>query len=921
MLDLGDEKVGSPVEVPWRWFVVGVMVVLLVGAIARLADRRADVRLSFRAEGDKSVVRVSTAHGRVLPLEVADDACYRRVVITATGPGGVSMKPPFTSQGGRLADLSQFSCSTGDWRVVGEWSLSSGWRGGEWSATTPGSVLQWSGHAANLELEFTAAPPGGGVTVVADGVVLPPIQVDGGGGITRVAVPTRARLATGMVPVSEFPAMIELSADAEPLSVAVVSDGHTVYECDLSGGNGPVRIPAIPYPSSGTYARRTAVLVVRAVCVNGLFFLLGARLCASIFASHSAVVAVAASWAAGMSLTILLATSLNYALPGAVATILAIIAVIGAGIKSGGVGSSTPRETGATAEGVRGLSVLLALGLAGALFAFAPVITEHGWFIGHSLTDSADYIAWSERLSGVSLAEASIAPWRIADLTTLVTISTLTGVNTREGYAIAAFTFLVMLPLLTHAILDVLAVPPSAAACGAVMSASLSIYPQLFDYSYFAQYINAFVLHAGMLAACLLIDPTRQILPGRWWQTQFALAGPLALGVAMYPYQAIPPIVFIMWLLASAILKRSQYSKALLITQCSLALVLTNRSLAIGIDFFQSKLSTFGYLDALARNIVFPFHTSFKFLCIVAGCRDITMVHTYWPSIAALTGTRLWWMPLYASSSVMGVVVMVLFLAMILGLCIMATRRSATACYVASVYGAFVFATLALFVTNHTYSYGKFMLACGTLVAVPAAIGLVAMARGTHCGSYIVFAFLSLFMFFNMCSTVLDQSLGRVSRASPFLFNKRTHLSAVDIGLRDLERWAQTLPQECRVGIVGNYARASYADTDRVLYNRMLHALRNADVEFQGNTCPIYTAAFQFGIASGPVNWCSYDYLVVFRGYELLCELQAEDPASVHQVLQNKVFRVFRAKKGSGECVDQESPILSMQSKERRVCE
>jgi hypothetical protein len=897
----------------WKWLVIVAAGVLLVAAVARLTERRADVRLSFRAGSDaEAAIRVVTAGGRAVPLASGDDAADRRVVITTTGSGTVSMLPPFTSQGGRLVDLSQYTATEGDWRVVGDWDRSRGWSGGEWTASRPGSTLSWSGHAPFFELEFKTSPLGGGVEVVADGVALPPITLAGPDGTKRVGVGTRRRLATGMLDVADLPATIELPSDAEPISVAIVSDGHTVHSAELPADVRAVPLPAVPHASGFTYARRAAVLVTRGVCVNGLFLLLGAPLCLSLFARRSAVVAATASWAAGMSLVILFATSLTYVLPGAEAVTIALGGLSIVGIAVAVAQRAAAREALATTTGGAWLLVLLAAGIAGSLFAFAPAITEDGWFLGQSLTDSMDYIAWSERLVGSSLGEAGIAPWRIADLTTLVTISTLNGVDAREGYALAGFTLLVMLPLLTHAILEVLEAPAAAAACGAALSASMSIYPQLFDFSYFAQYVNSFVLHAGILAACILLDGSRPAPRFQWWATQCALAGPLALGIAMYPYQAIPAVILMAGLFVGWLRRRTRSGAALLATQVTLAAALSNRSLGIGVDFFQSKLGTFGFLDALARNIVFPFHASFRFIAIVAGCRDITMNHTYWPSLFAVTGGVPWWMPLYASSPFMVAVVVGLLAAMVAGLAVLAARRTAPATYVVTVYAAFLLATLALFATHHTYSYGKYMLACGTLAAVPAATGLAWMARGTRVGFWCVTAFLATHMFFNMTTTLLDQGLLDVSRASPFLFNKRTHLAAVDVAVRDLDRWSRSLPPGCRIVVIGNYARGSHADTDRVLYNRMLHALRGADVAFHEPHCPVYTAAVQFGTTELPVDGCRYDYAVVLRGYERLYEPGTPAGHDDPGILDNAIFRVYRGFRGTRRCAERMDGAASL---------
>lgn len=898
-------RAGGSEATPWRWLVVVVAGVLSIGAVGRLTGHRADVRLAFRVGSDApSVVQLVTAGGRAVPLACSDDATDRHVVITTTGSGSVTMVPPFTSQGGRLVDLSQYSCTRGDWRVVGDWDPVRGWSGGAWTASRPGSTLSWSGHAPFFELEFKTCPLGGVVEVVADGEALPPIALAGPDGTKRVGIGTRRRLATGVIDVADLPGTVEMPSEAVPTSVAIVSAGHVVHSAEVAEGVRVIPLPAVPHASGFTYARRAAALVTRGASVNLLFLLLGAPFCLGLFTRRSAVVATAASWAAGMSLVILVATSLTYVVPGAHAVMVALggLTVVGAAIAV--VHRAAVREAIAMTTPGAWLPALLAAGFAGALYAFAPAVTEDGWFIGQSLTDSMDYIAWSERLIGSSLADAGIAPWRIADLTTLVTIATVNGIDAREGYAVAAFTLLVMLPLLTHAILEVLESPPPAAACGAALAASMSIYPQLFDYGYFAQYVNSFVLHGGILAGCLLLDGDRPGSRLQWWATQCALAGPLALGIAMYPYQAIPAFVLMAGLALGWLRHRTRAGAALLATQVALAAALSNRSLAIGVDFFQSKMGTFGFLDALARNIVFPFHASFRFLAIVAGCRDITMNHTYWPALYALSGGVPWWMPLYANSGVMAAVVVGLLAASAAGVVVLAVGRKAPATYAVAVYVAFVLATLALFATNHTYSYGKYMLACGTLAAVPAALGLVWLSRGTRLGFRCVAVFVAIYVFFNMSTTVLDQALLGVSRASSFLFNKRTHLAAVDVGVRDLDRWSRSLPDGRRILVVGNYARGSHADTDRVLYNRMLHALRGADVEFHQSICPLYTAAVQFGSTERPVDGCRYDYVIVFRGYEHVYGPVAaageRDPA----ILDNGIFRVYRGLQGLRRCAE-----------------
>jgi hypothetical protein len=67
----------------WKWLVMVAASVLLVGAVARLTERRADVRLAFRAGSDaEATIRVVTADGRAVPLASGDDADDRRVVAT-----------------------------------------------------------------------------------------------------------------------------------------------------------------------------------------------------------------------------------------------------------------------------------------------------------------------------------------------------------------------------------------------------------------------------------------------------------------------------------------------------------------------------------------------------------------------------------------------------------------------------------------------------------------------------------------------------------------------------------------------------------------------------------------------------------------------------------------------------------------------
>lgn len=890
---------------PWRWLVILVAGVLLVGAGARLTGRRVDVRLAFRVQSDVATnIQLVTAGGRAVALASADDATDRHVVITTSGSGTVSMVPPFTSQGGRLVDLSQYSCIEGDWRVAGDWDPIRGWNGGMWTASRPGSILSWSGHAPFIELEFKTGPLGGVVKVAADGEALPPVALAGPEGTKRVGIGTRRRLATGTIDVDDLPGTIEIPTDLAATSVAIISDGHMVYSAEVAEGAHVIPLPAVPHASGFTYARRAATLVTRAAWVNAVFLLLGAPFCLSLFARRSAVVATAASWAAGMSLVIVVATSLTYVVPGAHAVLFAFAGLTVGSAAVAVVHRAAIREALVITTPGSWLPSLLAAGFAGSLFAFAPAITEDGWFLGQSLTDSMDYIAWSERLVGASLADAGIAPWRIADLMTLVTMATLNGINTREGYAVAAFTLLAMLPLLIHAILEVLESSAPAAACGAALAASMSIYPQLFDYGYFAQYVNSFVLHGGILAACILLDGDRPGTSLRWWATQCALAGPLALGIAMYPYQAIPAFILIAGLSLGWLRDRTRAGAALLATQVTLAAALSNRSLAIGVDFFQSKVGTFAFLDELARNIVFPFHASFRFLAIVTGCRDITMNHTYWPTLFAMSGGVPWWMPLYANSTFMAAVVVCLLIASAAGVAVLAVRRNTPAAYAVAVYVTFVLATLALFATNHTYSYGKYMLACGTLTAVPAATGLVWIAQRTRLGFRFAAAFVAMYLFFNMATTVLDQSLLGVSRASSFLFNKRTHLAAVDVGVRDLDRWSRSLPEGRRILVIGNYARGSHADTDRVLYNRMLHAMRGADVSFHQSICPLYTAAVQFGSTERPADGCRYDYVIVFRGYEHVYRPRGAAEDGDPAILDNDIFRVYRGFKGRRRCAD-----------------
>ncbi len=913
MTSVKKKRAGGDEGKAWNWLVVVAAGVLLVGAATRLTYRRADVRLAFNIGSDSAApVRILTAGGRAVPLQSADDATYRRVVITTTGSGTVSMLPPITSQGGRLVDLSQYTATEGDWRLVGEWNQSRGWSGGTWTSSCPGSTLSWSGYAPFIELEFKTCPLSAGVEVVADGVALPPIALAGSDGTKRIGLGTRRRLATGVIDVADLPAVIELPTDAEAISVAIVTDGHTVHAAELFGGVRTVPLPAVPHATGCMYARRAALLVMRGIGVNGLFILLGAPLCMTIFAHRSIVVAAAASWAAGMSLVILAVTSLTYVIPGTHAVVIALVSLSTASAAMAVAHRTAAREALATITGVPWLLVLIGTGVAGALFAFAPVITEDGWFLGQSLTDSMDYIAWSERLVRSSFGDAGIAPWRIADLTTLVTLSTVNGMDTREGYATAAFTLLVLLPVLTHAILETLEAPAGAAACGAAMCAFMSIFPQLFDYSYFAQYVNTFVLHAGILAACILLDGSRPAHWSLWFATQCALAGPLALGIAMYPYQAIPGLTLMAGLFLAWLRHRTRAGAVLLAAQVVLAAALSNRSLGIGVDFFQSKLGTFGFLDALARNIVFPFHASFRFISIVAGCRDITMNHSYWSALYALSGGVPWWMPVYASTPLMAAVVVVLLAAMAVGLAALAARRTAPATYVVAVYAVFLLATLALFVTHHTYSYGKYMLACGTLAAVPAAAGLTWMARGTKVGLWSVTAFLAMYMFFNMSTTLLDQGLLHVSRASPFLFHKRTHLAAVDVAVRDLDRWSRSLPAGCRIVVIGNYTRGSHADTDRVLYNRILHALRDANVVFHEPVCPLYTPAVQFGTTEIPVDGCRYDYVIVFRGYEQLYEPATPAGRDAPEILDNAFFRVYRGFRGSRRCAGRMDEAASL---------
>jgi len=913
MLRFPDLRIVEGNAIAWRAILIIATSGLLVGAVARLTVPQADVRLSFRSETDPGdTIRLISDRGRWLSLLTTIDATDRNVAITSTGTGHVSLRPAVTSEGVMLADLSQYAVVSGDWRVEGDWEVGRRWNGGVWTVSGSGATLSWSGYAPTLQLEFVTSPLAGSVEVVADGITLPPVLLAGPEGTKRVDVSTDHRRATGMINVADLPATIDLPADATALSVTIICDGRTVYSAELPEDTRRVSLPHVGHPSGFTYARRAGILVIRGFCVNAFFVFLGAPYCLALFAHRSAVVSVAAAWAAGMSFVVLITTSLTYVLPGTQAVILASggVAVIGIAICVGyrsslqGVLSATKPDSG--------LPIVFVTGFAGALFAFAPAITEDGWFLGHSLTDSFEYIGLSELLIGTSLHDAGVVPLRVADLATLVTISAINGIDAREGFAVVGFTLLMMLPLLTHAILDVATGSASTAACGAVLSASMSIFPQLFGWCYFAQYINAFVLYAGLLSGCMLLDAIRPAPRLQWWASQCALAGPLALGVALYPYHAFPAFMLLAGLFVQWLRRPAWPAATLLAAQVALVALLNNRSLAIVNDFVRTlvfnagtyKSDNLDYLDALARNIVFPFHSSFRFVSIVTGCRDITLNHTYWPQLFALAGGVPWWMPTYANSLMMAAVVAGLMVAVVVGLAVLAAQRRKPAAYLALVYSVFLLATLGLFMTNRTYPYAKLLLTCGTLGAVPAAVGVSWIAQRGAVGSGVAVCFMAGFMFFNMSTTLIDQSLLRISRVSPFISGKRTLLPAVDVGVRDLDRWSRTLPPRSRVAIVGNFARVSYTDCDRVTYNRMLHALRGADVSFHESRCPLYTVAYQFGITERPIDECQYDYVIIFRGYELRGGGLREAGVSPPPILENDVFRVYRGGRGTRRCAE-----------------
>lgn len=843
--------------------------------------------------GPATVVLSDGHRSQTLPSRPA--ARDLNLTVTTTGPAIVH--PLLSGSGALLSDRAEYQSSGFD--LEGDLMA-----GGRWVALDGGAELRWSGRVAGLTVPLPCSSAL--ATACVEGEPTLPRQcfdLSSCQGAVEVAVPSPAVVHSGLVPAWRTALTLESEHAVEVESATVRFGTHLVFERRDFGLDGSQRLD-LPWSFGSALAELgtgVAQLLWQLVVLLAVMILGGLALVTSVVRRVGLLEALLLAFFVGQGLTANLTTAAYYFVSTSIGWPLVLAALAIAALvrlARGGVREWAACLSNTTAEERRTGLALVVVATVSCLVVAFPAAIFPGWYVGHGYTDSVDYPSWAS-LAHEAPVDRNLGAIRFQDFVRLALTAHTLGVDTRAGLAAQMLVLWWVFPFLAWATLRRLRLGPGAAVVGAVVAAHGVCLFEIATQCYLPHYEVAVFAAAGAWATLWLVDDERlaPVGPARRW-TEAVTAAVFAAGVGLYPYHAFSVMAFAVGFSLVALARRRWSPWWAAVRVGLLTALFCNLNLEVILDFGQGSMQHRASLNAIGRNIVFPWYASSSAPAVLAGTDDFVRNSTLKTRLSAVvfaamprTGQRF----ATIEALVEGLVPAVTMIVIGLGLLAMfwVLGRGDRGGLVASLtLGLPVLMTLNLMRTGDVYFWVKSAMTLAALAVIPVA-GLTARLVTSRLRFVAVLAnaFVLAFVLVSLRTAWFDNLTYLLPRESPTLAAARTHLPVTGDSLWRFETFARALPHSSRFVLLGEFDDRYWSDGDRVTYNRVLQLLEGHQVTWGLDEQKRYTRSREVGYR-GSAALDSFDYAISFDS--------CRPPERASVALTTEFFCVFSFARPSG---------------------
>lgn len=787
------------------------------------------------------------------------------------GPARVEVSPFQTPRRARLSEAAGYA-PTGDFDVVG--SLRAG---GVWRSARPGASLRWTGRVSGVGFGLRCAPDAGRACVEATALPRRCHDLSQCTNTVQIDVPSTRTAFHALVPWwrGRFTIVPDRSTRLDTVTVSLGGRDLAQERAVLVNESFPVDVPGAARAAAlWSFAWNGLCLLAQGLLPAVVLALLGASLALPVAPRTSPLEFLLLAYFLGEGLSANVTTALAYLMSAGEAWTLVLSAGAVAGawqLRRGGLaGLRTCVRAMPPAEAWAAPWLAMIAVASTAAVAF-PALTFPGWFVGHGYTDAVDYATWASLVKTAPI-DPDLGGIRDQDFVRVALTALTLGADTRSAVVAEAARLWLLLPVLAWALLRRFRVSPEASLAGAALAAHGSGLFQVFTFCYLPHYEVIVFCIACVWAIAWFTDDGAPVggARNRLW-SELVLAGIFSAAAGLYPYQAFPVAAFgLVWLLVG-VRQRDGALASLARVACATAMF-CNTNLRIVFGFSEGAMQYRQALNALARNLVFPWYDTFASIGILAGVDDLVRNSLHRAALfqelfAGLPRIGVW---LAALDRVLAAVVAPASgvigagaLAAIGWLLVRRRDRVGLTAALSLLLGAAMSA--ALYAQDDAYFAVKTAMTLSGLAIVPVAGVLATMMESRHAALHLGGTALALvFVLLSLRATFFDTLPYALNRESMAVERLPSHVPVHGRALRDFERWLRDVPPGRRFVFQGAVYDRWETDGDFVTYNRMLQMLEGHDVRYGADESRRYTRIRGLIGYSGAEPPDAFDYVVQF---------------------------------------------------------
>lgn len=852
-----------------------------------------------------SILNITDEDNKPVHLTKTTVATNNKLTITNVNKKNTKSKgneifftPVKTEHNGQISKTDSYKAK-GDWKTKGDLQNS-----GKWYSTTPNSIITFEGYTSNLNVSFIKHPYSGTANINWNGQDMGDIDL-----YSENETLKNIKLEN---PKSNFYSLI--SPKTRELHFDFQKQNSTIDEIQLIFGNQIILQESnidsnilkidnyIQIKIIFILIKSIIVFIFKILLLSSIYLIIGLPFVIPI-RKLSSLQKIVISIITGLAFVLLINTTLCFFFPVNISLPIFLVLISSIylwSIKKNDLLKLVKSETRHPIID-KNFIFLFTTGILSVIIVFFPAIIEPNWFFGHSYTDSFEYTNLSQIFITTSPREYGfwLEVLRFAETIFLSINSLLLQTTTLSAYAISAAVFWFQLPFLSYLILKKILLnnTPTILLGTLMFSFSANLY-SLFSQSYLAQYFFAFSLIYGILISILLLDFYNKTKKKDLFFILIVNSILFTTSLVLYSYHFFLPISLFLTGASYLIFKRSFYLLKLILLLGTMIFILLNINSIQIINF--SKTSKFNeQLNNIGRHTVFPFYKDpIVFGSKILGLDDLVQNS---PQISRINNEL--YGPNnnlnYIFNSYLYKIKKIILLASVFfslfGILYSLLKRKGPQLFLFFTSLTYLSVLFYLFKLDQIYPFGKLGLTLGIILLINILLGInfiLHIFKNNKIIQFTLNTFLCSFIFLNILTIFVDNSLFYLNRNSLLLYELRSHVSTVNIEVKQFETFinSKKIKKNSSFLIIGSYDDVYKTDKDRVFNNRILQILNNHNVNYSTNSNTHVYYGYDFGYNELPNNSTmeKNDYILVFNGYQI-------DKKNDHEIVfENNIFKVYK---------------------------